>query len=142
MSKFNIDGLSFGILPPPKYDERQSDYYSVMGNAFSLYAIINNGTDADMCSAVLECMGSEGYRTISPAIFESAMKIKYAFDDTTSKMYDIIRSGVIFDNGRIFSSVFEDKFTKTYNDAIKSNNTGWMSKMARSFPLSRPRWMI
>lgn len=135
MSKFNIDGLSFGILPPPKYDERQSDYYSVMGNAFSLYAIINNGTDADMCSAVLECMGSEGYRTISPAIFESAMKIKYAFDDTTSKMYDIIRSGVIFDNGRIFSSVFEDKFTKTYNDAIKSNNTGWMSKMAEVIPV-------
>ena len=63
------------------------------------------------------------------------MKIKYAFDDTTSKMYDIIRSGVIFDNGRIFSSVFEDKFTKTYNDAIKSNNTGWMSKMAEVIPV-------
>lgn len=136
MSKFKgIAGLTVGILPPPKYNERQSDYYSVMGNAFSLYAIINNGTDADMCSAVLECMGSEGYRTISPAIFESAMKIKYASDDTTSKMYDIIRGGAIFDNGRIFSSVFEDKFTKTYNDAIKTNNAGWMSKMAEVTPV-------
>lgn len=134
MSKFKVDGLEFGIMPPPKYDERQKDYYSVMGNAFSLYAILNNGADADMCSAVLECMGSEGYRVLSPAVFESAMKIKYAFDDTTSKMYDIIRAGAIFDNGRIFSAVFEDKFTKTYNDAVKANNTGWMSKMAEVIP--------
>lgn len=134
MSKFKVDGLSFGILPPPKYDERQENYYSVMGNAFTLYAIVNNGTDDDCASAVLECMGSEGYRTLSPAIFETAMKVKYAFDDTTSKMYDIIRAGAIFDNGRIYSAVFEDKFTKTYNDAIKTGNTGWMSKMAQVIP--------
>ena len=84
---------------------------------------------------MLECMGSEGYRTISPAIFVPFMKIKYASDDTTSKMYDIIRGGAIFDNGRIFSSVFENMFTKTYNDAIKTNNAGWMSKMAEVTPV-------
>lgn len=127
MSKFNVDGLTFGILPPPKYDNAQENYYSVMGNAFSLYAILNTKTDADMCSAVLECMGSEGYRQLSPAIFEEAMKVKYASDDLTSQMYDVVRAGVVFDNGRIFSAVIDDLFTKTYNSQIKKNSTAWMS---------------
>lgn len=129
MSKFNIDGLSFGILPPPKYDEKQENYYSVEGNAFSLYAIANTPTDADMCSAVLEAMGSEGYRQLSPAVFESAMKIKYASDDLTSRMFDITRAGVVFDNGRIYSGIVNNIFTKTYNDAIKANNPAWISTM-------------
>lgn len=127
MSKFNVDGLSFGILPPPKYDEKQQNYYSVEGNAFTLYAIANTPTDPDMCSAVLEAMGSEGYRRLSPAIFESAMKVKYASDDLTSQMFDITRAGVVFDNGRIYSGIVDNIFTSTYNTAIDKNSTAWMS---------------
>ncbi len=127
MSKFNVDGLSYGILPEPKFDEAQEDYYSVIGNTFTLYAIANTHTDADMCSAVLEAMGSEGYRLLSPAIFESAMKIKYASDALVAQMYDIIRAGVVFDNGRIYSGVVNNVFTNTFNNAIKANNTAWLT---------------
>lgn len=129
MADFNVDGLVFGILPPPKYNEAQERYRAVQNNAFTLYAISNGNVDADMCSAVLECMGSEGYRQLTPAIFETAMKVKYASDNATSQMFDLIRENAVFDNGRIFSGVMNDIFTKTYNDAIKANNTAWMSTM-------------
>lgn len=129
MADFNVDGLLFGIIPPPKYDETQENYRAVQNNAFTLYAISNGKVDADMCSAVLECMGSEGYRQLTPAIFETAMKVKYASDDTTSQMFDLIRENAVFDNGRIYSGVMNDIFTSTYNNAVKANDTAWMSTM-------------
>ena len=131
MSKFKDAGISFGLLPPPKYNADQDRYYSVEGNAFTLYAIENSdGTDANLCSAVLEALCSEGYRSVSPTVFEVAMKVRYADDYNTSRMYDLIRGGVVFDNGRIFSGVLDDIFTKTYNDQFKSGSTAWVAKAA------------
>ena len=83
-----------------------------------------------MCSAVLECMSSEGYRKLSPAIYETSMKVRYAPDATTAKMYDLIRASALFDNGRIFSSVLGDLFTGTINNQLKENSSDWMSVIA------------
>ena len=131
MSKFKEAGISFGLLPPPKYNTDQDRYYSVEGNAFTLYAIENSdGTDPDLCSAVLEALCSEGYRSVSPTVFEVAMKVRYADDYNTSRMYDLIRGGVVFDNGRIFSGVLDDIFTRNYNDQFKSGSTAWLAKAA------------
>ena len=58
------------------------------------------------------------------------MKVRYADDYNTSRMYDLIRGGVVFDNGRIFSGVLDDIFTKTYNDQFKSGSTAWVAKAA------------
>ena len=131
MSKFNIDGLDFGLLPPPKYNADQEKYYSVEGNAFTLYAIENNvSVDTDMCSAYLELLSSIGYRKVSPAMFELSMKMRYSSDQSTSMMYDIIKASVLFDNGRIFSGVVNDIFTKTYNDQFKAADSAWVAKIA------------
>ena len=131
MTKFiGIKGLDFGILPCPKADEEQDNYSSVMGNTITLYALPINLEDTDMCSAVLECMSSEGYRKLSPAIYETSMKVRYAPDATTAKMYDLIRASALFDNGRIFSSVLGDLFTGTINNQLKENSSDWMSVIA------------
>lgn len=126
MSKF-VD-VEFGILPNPKWNDVQEDYYTVMGNAFSLFGVPKTSTvDKDMCSAVLEAMGSEGYRQVSPAVFQTSMKIKYASDSVIGQMFDKIRASAFFDNGRLYSSVVKDVFTKTYNDSVKNNSTDWIS---------------
>ena len=49
-------------------------------------------------------MASESYRTISPALYEVALKSKYSQDDIAAKMFDIAKSSVVFDLGRILSS--------------------------------------
>ena len=99
-----------------------------MGNAFSLFGVPKTSTvDKDMCSAVLEAMGSEGYRQVSPAVFQTSMKLKYASDSVIGQMFDKIRASAFFDNGRLYSSVVKDVFTKTYNDSVKNNSTDWIS---------------
>ena len=131
MTKFNeVPGLEFGILPCPKADETQENYSSIMGNTVTLYALPDNVDNPEMCGAVLECMSSEGYRKLSPAIYETSMKVKYAPDATTAMMYDLIRGSAFFDNGRIFSSVLGDLFTGTINNQLKNNSPDWMSAVA------------
>ncbi len=94
--------FSYGILPAPKYDEAQENYITAVGNPVSFYSIYANTKDADRAAAVLECWAAEAYRTTTPALFETAMKLKYSETSTESEMYDIIRSGITFDIGRLY----------------------------------------
>ncbi len=95
----------YGIVPNPKYDENQEDYYTILGNPFTLIGIIKSADDQTqtMCSAVLECWGSEAYRNSTPALFEICMKLKYSATETEAEMYDVVRGSIVFDLGRIFS---------------------------------------
>lgn len=101
---FASQEISYGIIPIPKYDEAQKDFATLLGNPFSLYGVPKDSLDTDMAGAVIECMASESYRTISPALYEVALKSKYSQDDIAAKMFDIAKSSVVFDLGRILSS--------------------------------------
>ena len=97
--------MDYGIVPMPKYDADQKEYKTTISNLYSIFEIFAgcNREQANRAGAVMECMASEGYRTISPAVFEVCLKIRYANDLDSGKMYDLIREGVVFDIGRVFS---------------------------------------
>lgn len=98
--------VDYAVLPMPKYDENQENYKSVNLNIYTLWSI-GAGLDAaqaERAGAVLECLGSIGYRTVSPVLFDRCLKLRYAKDGDTGKMYDIIRAGIVFDVGRAFSN--------------------------------------
>ena len=103
--------FEYGLLPIPKYDERQVNYYTGMGNPWSLYGVFLNFDDRGdraetlkMITAVMECWASEGYRLTTPEIFEVNMQLKYSAGQNESDMFEYIRSGVTFDLGKLFSS--------------------------------------
>lgn len=98
--------VDYAVLPMPKYDENQENYKSVNLNIYTLWSI-GAGLDAaqaERAGAVMECLGSIGYRTVSPVLFDRCLKLRYAKDGDTGKMYDIIRAGIVFDVGRAFSN--------------------------------------
>ena len=97
-------GFSYGLVPAPKYDKEQERHVTCVGNPCSFYAIYVSSKDTNRAAAVLECWASEGYRTTTPALFEMTMKLRYSETSIESEMYDIIRSGIIFDFGRLFNS--------------------------------------
>ena len=98
--------VNYAVLPMPKYDENQKDYKSVNLNLYTLWSIFgrSDALQAERAGAVMECLGATGYRTVSPLLLEKCLKVRYANDEDTGKMYDIIRAGVVFDPGRIFAS--------------------------------------
>lgn len=95
--------VEYVVVPCPKYDKDQEKYITVMGNPFTLYAIRKDARNPEAASAFIECMASEGYRQITPAVFELQLKTRYVNDPISSQMYDIIRSNLTFDLGRLFN---------------------------------------
>ena len=87
----------FGVLPYPKFDEAQDAYMSHSQDAFSFFCIPSTCANYEFAGAVTEALAAESYRSLTPAYFETAMKIKYSRDDTTSQVLDIITAGAKFD---------------------------------------------
>ena len=119
---------SYGVLPVPKYDEAQEEFITCVGNPFTLYAVYGNTKDANRAAAVLECWASEAYRTTTPAQFETTMKLKYSESEVEADMYDIIRSTVVFDIGRLFNQELGD-MTDIFFKASGTGNS-WKSVSA------------
>ena len=124
--------FSYGIVPNPKYDEKQINYYTGMGNPFTLYGVYIDFDDRgdraatlQMFTAVMECYASEGYRLTTPEIFEVNMQLKYAEGQDETDMFEYVRSGVVFDLGKIFSTELDSMPTLVAN-AIASN-ASWAS---------------
>lgn len=116
------EGLDYGVLPIPKYDETQAEYVSCLAFPCTLYTVSYSAQDPQMVGAVLEALGSEGYRSITPALFETTMKLKYANDDVTSQVYDIIRTSVSFDLGRMCASSLNNLTYTLFRTACSKNS--------------------
>lgn len=123
--------FDYGILPIPKYDEAQDEYYTIASFPYTLYGIPVDAPDADMSSAVLEALASESSRTVMPAVFEVALKVKYTSDDSAAQVYDIIRNSMTYDFGRVFTDNMNALTYSLFRDAVRENNSNWMSTYAR-----------
>ena len=111
----------------PKYDEAQEGYYTVSSFPYTLYGIPVDAKDPSMSAAILECLASESYRTVSPALFEVALKVKYASDNDASEMNDIIRGSNVFDIGRIFNDSVGGKTYSMFRSCLMDNKDAWIS---------------
>ena len=128
-STFADTTVTYGVLPVPKYEEAQESYYTCMAFPFSIYSvsIALNEEQANMAGAVLECMGSESYRQVTPAVFETAMKLKYSAGEDDSRMYDLIRETIQIDLGRIFTTPLKNISYSPFRSACNNGNTNWTS---------------
>ncbi len=124
--------ISYGIMPMPKYDEAQEKFYTISSFPYSLYGIPIDAKTPEMSAAVLECLASESYRTVSPALFEVALKVKYSSDEDSAVVYDIIRESNCFDFGRIFNDSMDAMTFNLFRNAVSNRSTDWMSIYAKS----------
>ena len=79
-----------------------------------------------MSSAVLEALASESSKSITPAVFEVALKVKYSSDDKMAQMYDIIRAF-----GRVFTDNLDSLTYSMFRDSVVGENTNWASTYAK-----------
>ena len=115
----------------PKYDTDQEGYSTCLGFPYTLYAISAGSSHAEAAAYLLEALASEGYRTVTPALFEVSMKVRYVDDPTAARMFDIVRDSVSFDVGRIFTSSLSNYPFKIFRDSL-TNNESYASNFTRS----------
>ncbi|GHV14012.1 hypothetical protein FACS1894219_09570 [Clostridia bacterium] len=93
----------YSIIPYPKFDDKQDQYYARVQDGASLMCIPVNSNKLEMTGAFLEAAASESYRNVSSVYFDVAMKTKYTRDDTSAKMLDIIREGAYLNFASIYN---------------------------------------
>jgi len=127
----------YGVVPIPKYDDEQESYITTMNHNFSMFSIARNTNNPEMSATVIEALASEGYRTVSPVIFETAFQVRYSENETISQMYDLIRDGLKFDIGRLYRMAFATGTVPDdlFRDAIRYDNANW-NRTCRSYASS------
>lgn len=88
---------NYGILPNPKLNADQPNYISSIHDGVQLYGINNSCTQIPYAVLVLEAMEIESRRTVRPAYFESAVKIKYSRGSDDADMIDLMDQTIYSD---------------------------------------------
>ena len=101
----NMDD-DFGILPYPKFDEDDS-YTTASNGGTHLLIIPITVADVERTGAITEALCAIGSRDVIPAFYESSLKTKYARDEESEDMIDIIRAGRIYDIGYVAGGTFQ-----------------------------------
>lgn len=89
----------FGVLPTPKYDADQTDYYSYVYHGVSLFTIPINNKHIDFTGFALEALAAESYQLVTPAYYEQTLKGKYQRDSDSYEMMDIAFRNRVWDLG-------------------------------------------
>jgi len=100
----NMSSL-YGIVPMPKLDETQDQYYSYAHDTMTAYGIPLTVVDEEleMVGAFMEALASESYRTLTPAYYELALKTKYVSDEESVQMLDLVIDSFYVDAGVLYT---------------------------------------
>ena len=94
----------FGIIPLPKLDKAQESYMTNnnphTGSGLSIPVV---ASDVERTGMILEDLCAESRYTLQPAYYEINLRGKYARDDESQEMLDIILSNVAHDIGVVYN---------------------------------------
>ena len=97
----------FGILPYPKQTKAQAQYKTSSRDQHTLFGIPADAADVDFAGLMAEALCVASNKIVIPAYYDIALKSKFSRDDESAEMLDIIRNGLNFDFGIVFSMQLE-----------------------------------
>ena len=125
VKKYRDMDTDFGILPYPKYEEAQQEYYSsVSSYGCSHICVPVSLADLEMTGAVTEYMAAVSKDIVTPAYYEVTIQGKILRDEESLEMLDIILGGRVFDLG--WNYQIGELYSDTLNMFMK-NSTDFVS---------------
>ena len=108
--------VDFGIVPVPKFDEAQENYYTMATTQMMM--VPSTVADPDFTGLMLEALAMESHRLVRPAVYETSFSAKYLRDETSFEMYNIIRDSAVYDFNWNFGS--GNKFAGIMADLVRN----------------------
>lgn len=121
----------FKIIPVPKLNEEQEHYNTMLHDGVTLFGIPITNRKTDETSIVLECMASESLKTVTPAYYEVALKVKYARDTESGMMIDLIRENVSADFAALYSNSISN-IVHTFRNNLQKKTENISSTLEKS----------
>ncbi len=124
----------YGIIPMPKANEAQPDYYSYDQDQFLVYGIPKSVPveEAEDMGMFLEAYASESYNTIKPAYYETALTVKYVNDAESAAMLDMIVEGMTIDPANMYLGMITFNAPSLLRDILMKNENTAASMIASS----------
>ena len=136
----------YAIIPYPKYDEKQEEYYSMLDGFHAVIGVPKTATRLELLGVITEAMTAESWKDIIPKYYDVALKIKGARGDEESiAMMDLIMDAVkvdftyIYDNWNGYAFTLQDMIsTKNQNfasfvESKKKVKLKWYEKVVKAF---------
>ena len=107
----------FGIVPYPKWDEDQEQYYSRVEAGTKTWGVLYT-QDPEITGTVIEALSRDSHEHLIHTYYDVTLQLKLTRDDKSIEMLDLIRSTMTYDPGDtlfcdevrngIFSGVFKN----------------------------------
>lgn len=120
-SAYNNLDFDYGVLPLPKYDEKQESYKAL---SWSHNMMIPSTADAEMSGMVSEWMSYYGHKLLRPKFYDSLLSVRFAQDEETIDMLDLIWENIDYDPGMTFKS---KNFYGYFDDMVKASTSDFAS---------------
>lgn len=122
----------FGIVPFPKYDKSQTQYYTTVVDDHSVFCVPISSGDPEFSMLILDALCEKSSELVVPEYYEKALKVKYSRDTESVEMLDLARECVWFDFGFTYSQAIGN--IGSFLDILKSNNSDIASAWASKAP--------
>ena len=107
--KLRTTEVNYGILPYPKYDENQKNYYSVTMDFSTAFTIPKTESgDLDFVGTITEALAFYSYHYVRDALYNTVLKFRDAKDANSSKCVDIILENPKYDFATIYAFAWGD----------------------------------
>jgi len=125
--------FAYGVLPFPKYDAEQENYYTNSMDQHSVFGTPKTlpKENYEFTGIIMEVLNAETYKTVYPAFYDTALKGKYSEDATTAEMIDLIMEGRVFE----FSFQFGEYLASLpymFRNCLFSNSTDLASTLQKN----------
>ncbi len=112
----------FGIVPFPKYDSNQANYYSVYPYNCAMVGLPSclSGEDLDRTATIFEDLNFYSKEMVKKYWYETIITRRYTRDEESQKYLDVIKDGRVYDLGLYFN--FGDITTKVLDADCATNN--------------------
>ena len=122
------------IIPMPKLDEAQENYYSYIFNNLTVLSVPVTNQNTDATYATMEALSSESYFNVTPVFFNACMQNKYARSETTSRMLEIIRQSCYVDYEYIYGSLYNKPafIFRSLIGAKSSDSASWIASNSKA----------
>ena len=121
--------FDFGIIPYPKYDEAQSQYYTMSDGAHGVMTVPVTLQNTEYASIIIEALNAETYKQVIPAYYDVSLKVKAARDDESVQALDLLMASRVFDFGYIYNT---GSLTFAIQRLVSANSNNSESEYAKS----------
>lgn len=124
-----------GVLPYPKFDDLQEDYYTTGANSVSAIMVPRNiaPESAEMVGVVVEALSMYGYHEVTPKYYEDTLTYQVIGTQNGMDMLKIIRDSYTMDFALAYTMAFGDDHAYTAFYKAFFDGTGLLSSTWKGY---------